>query len=287
MGQAPGHKFGQIIGNMLEHAVRPLLEVVAKKHLLYLDWKHPRGARKGKRKVTWTDHLGNSHDLDYVLEAGGSEEAIGRPKAFIEIAYRRYTKHSRNKVGEIQCAISPLADTYREDHPFLGVILAGEFTDASIAQLRSHGFSVLYFPFDSLVTAFKIVGIDAYFDEETDDRKVSSKIKKYLSLSVKRQAKIADEVRSLHRREIKSFMDHLETTLGRRIERVFVIALHGARCEVVTVDEAVKYVEEYDEAGMMDEFVRYEVTVCYSNGDEVRGAFKAKIEAVRFLRNVM
>lgn len=287
MGQAAGHKFGQIIGDMLEHAIRPLLEVVAKKHLLYLDWKHPRAARKGKRKVTWTDHLGNSHDLDYVLEAGGSDEAIGRPKAFIEIAYRRYTKHSRNKVGEIQCAISPLADTYREDHPFLGVILAGEFTDASLAQLRSHGFSVIHFPFDSLVTAFKISGIDAYFDEKTDDRRVNSKIKKYLSLSVKRRAKIAEEIRALHEREINSFVHHLEMTLERRIERVLVITLHGARCEVVTVDEAVKYVEEYDEAGTTDKFVRYEVTVCYSNGDEVRGAFKAKIEAVRFLRNVM
>ena len=46
--------------------------------------------------------MGNVHDLDYVFEQGGTEATIGQPKAFIEIAWRRYTKHSRNKAQEIQ-----------------------------------------------------------------------------------------------------------------------------------------------------------------------------------------
>lgn len=175
MAHAPGHRFGQIIGDMLELAIRPPLIDVARKHGLYLDWKHERPARNGRKLVKWTDSKRNEHDLDYVLEAGGSEDTQGTPKAFIEIAYRRYTKHSRNKAQEIQGAITPLAETYSDHHPFLGVVLAGVFTSRSLAQLRSHNFGVLYFPFDSIVKAFKAVNIDAFFDEDTPDDNIQGK----------------------------------------------------------------------------------------------------------------
>ena len=77
------------------------------------------------------DSKGNTHILDYVMEEGGSEAVQGRPRAFIEIAWRRYTKHSKNKAQEIQGAITPLAETYQDSHPFLGAVLAGEFTEPS------------------------------------------------------------------------------------------------------------------------------------------------------------
>ena len=104
MAQSPSHQFGQIIGLVLEEALKPLLADFASEHGLYLDQKGARSARR-TRKVTWTDALGNRHDLDFVLERGGSEQSIGVPAAFIETAWRRYTKHSRNKAGEIQGAV--------------------------------------------------------------------------------------------------------------------------------------------------------------------------------------
>lgn len=54
---------------------------------------------------------GNAHDLDFVLERGGSDDKIGMPAAFIETAWRRYTKHYRNNAQEIQGALEPLAET--------------------------------------------------------------------------------------------------------------------------------------------------------------------------------
>jgi hypothetical protein len=105
MAESPSHKFGQIIGELLEEVLRKPLMRIARRHGLYLDFKHPRKARGNKRKVCWTDHKGNKHDLDYVLEFGGSETVIGKPKAFIESAWRRYTKHSRNKAQEIQGSV--------------------------------------------------------------------------------------------------------------------------------------------------------------------------------------
>src|SRR5262249_4617115 len=145
-----------------------LLATFAEKHGLYLDRQGPRSCRPGM-KCTWLDLNKNKHDLDFVLERGGTPEKLGIPAAFIETAWRRYTKHSRNKAQEIQGAIAPLAETYKNARPFLGVILAGVFTPGALAQLESLGFTVLYFSYGSIIAAFKACGIDASFDEDTPD----------------------------------------------------------------------------------------------------------------------
>ena len=165
MADSPAHRFGQIIGEVLESAIEPLLTRFARQHHLYLDRKGPRPARAGS-KVAWTDKNRNKHDLDFVLERGGTAQKIGAPVAFIETAWRRYTKHSRNKAQEIQGAIAPLVETHSTSAPLVGVILAGVFTEGSITQLHSHGFHVVYFSYESMVAAFKRVGIDARFDED-------------------------------------------------------------------------------------------------------------------------
>lgn len=138
MAESPAHRFGQIIGEVLEAAIEPLLVKFARAHRLYLDKKGARPARPGN-KMTWTDRSGNKHDLDFVLERGGTAQRIGVPVAFIETAWRRYTKHSRNKAQELQGAIQPLAETHRASAPFIGVVLAGVFTEGALAQLRSLG----------------------------------------------------------------------------------------------------------------------------------------------------
>ena len=96
MAESLSHKFGQIIGDLLELAIQPHLEKFARKNKLFLDKKGERKARTG-RKVSWTDSKDNKHDLDFVLERNGTVNKTGVPVAFIECAWRRYTKHSRNK----------------------------------------------------------------------------------------------------------------------------------------------------------------------------------------------
>jgi hypothetical protein len=169
MAESPAHKFGQVIGGLLESVIRPQLEMFCQEHGLYLDHQQRnRPARRG-RKVSWQDQYGNTHDLDFVIERDGSDDTIGQPLAFIEVAWRRYTKHSRNKAQEIQGAVLPLADKYNWNSPYLGTVLAGVFTEGSLAQLKSNGFHVLYFPYDTLIAAFQAEGIDIRFDESTPD----------------------------------------------------------------------------------------------------------------------
>ncbi|MEK6675695.1 MAG: DNA methylase [Planctomycetota bacterium] len=286
MAQSPTHRFGQIIGEVLEESLREPLAQVARHHGLYLDYKHPRKARGGRSKVQWKDHRGNRHDLDFVLESGGCEETVGSPKAFIEIAYRRYTKHSRNKAQEIQGAITPLFETFRDNHPFLGVVLAGVFTEASITQLRSLGFGVLHIEFEGVVKAFQTVGIDARFDERTSDREVQRKVKAWEQLTPRKRLRVAGALEALHRGEFDSFLGQLGACLIRRISKVFVLPLHGQTQECTDVATALDFIEGFDESESFGRFDRYEIMVCFNNGDEIRGSFGSKIDAVQFLHGI-
>ncbi|MBI1899847.1 MAG: DNA methylase [Planctomycetia bacterium] len=286
MAQSPAHRFGQLIGRLVEQCLHEPLSAIAKQHGLYLDYKHARAARKGKRKAAWRDDKGNIHDLDYVLEAGGTEASLGFPKAFIEIAYRRYTKHSRNKAQEIQGAIIPLAETYGIRRPFLGVVLAGVFTQAAVAQMRSFRFGVLYFPLASIVKAFKAAGIDAYFDESTSDRDVARKVAACAKLSEADWTRMGHRLRALHANDLQLFLGQLEASLSRKIQAIFVLGLHGRDGELASIDEAIDFVNQYDESAAPTAFRRYEINVRYTNGDEVRGTFSTKREAIDFLERL-
>lgn len=128
MAESPSHKLGQIAGYAMEEAFYDMLLPVAEEFELYVDRQGPRKpARKGKF-VQWVDDHQNKHNLDFVLERGGSQDRTGTPAAFIESAWRRYTKHSVNKAGEIANALVPLRRTYVDHRPFLGALVAGEWT---------------------------------------------------------------------------------------------------------------------------------------------------------------
>ena len=219
MAVAPGHKLGQLIGDELEASINTRLVSIANEFNLYLDHRGRRPARGTKRKVSWADHYGNTHDLDYVLEAGGSRDAIGTPRAFIETAWRRYTKHSRNKTQEIQSAIRPLAEKYGNVSPFLGVVLAGEFTDASLDQLRSHGFSVVHCPYGTIVNAFKRAGVDVSSDQSSSDEELQRKVDAVEKLAKHKLIQVRNGIVRLNRRRFDMFFGLLRANLTGRCDK--------------------------------------------------------------------
>ncbi|PRX38500.1 hypothetical protein CLV97_1562 [Planifilum fimeticola] len=285
MAQSPTHKFGQIIGELLEAAIEPLLADFAKRHGLYLDKKGPRPARGTQKKVSWTDLYGNTHDLDFVLERGGTKDKFGTPVAFIESAWRRYTKHSRNKAQEIQGAILPLVQTHHLAAPFTGVILAGDFTDGSLTQLQSLGFKILYFPYDMVVEAFKAVGIDASFDENTSDEEVLKKVRAWEALPKSAHKEVCKVLFEKNKDEVQQFMYNLERFATRYIELVHILPLHGEAVECESVEQAVQFIQKYDKSGSSAPIVKYEIRIRYNNGDKIEAQFESKESAIQFLRS--
>jgi hypothetical protein len=264
-------------------AIEPLLSEFARKHGLYLDTKGARPARKGV-KLTWKDHLGNSHDLDFVLERDGTAHEVGTPAAFIETAWRRYTKHSRNKAQEIQGAVLPLLETYQSSAPFIGAILAGVFTAGAIRQLKSNGFAVVYFSYESVAQAFDAVGIDARFHEGTPDSDIADKVAAWDALTPAQKQQVATALRTDNPNDVTQFMAVLERAINRQIETIRILALHGTIAEWVSVEDAIAFVLGYNESDKTRPIARYEVEILYSNGEIIRGQFTDKEATIQFLR---
>ncbi|MEN8698414.1 hypothetical protein [Bacillus infantis] len=283
MAKSPSHKFGQIIGDLLESVMEVYLVDIAKEFDLYLDKKRPRSARNGKKEVIWKDIKGNKHKLDFVFERKGSEEIIGDPVAFIEIAWRRYTKHSKNKAQEIQGAITPLIEKYSQFSPFYGAILGGEFTAPSITQLKSHGFKIVYFPYETIINALAEVNIDAYWGEGTDDNDLQLRVEQFDNLSTQEVAEIIDHLLASNKLQLDDFSERLRNSITRQIVKVRIFSLHGIQTEVNSIQQAIDYVTDYDETTTEAPIVKYEIKLVYNNEDVIEASFKERSEALSFL----
>ena len=287
MANSPSHRFGQIIGDLLEEIMTPQFQSFCNVRGLYLDKKGVRGGARSGKKVAWIDKYGNSHDLDFVIEKGGSESVRGRPLAFIEAAWRRYTKHSRNKAQEIQGAILPIAEKYDWDKPFLGVILAGVFTSGSLTQMRSSGFEVALFPYQSIVAAFASVGIAAAFDENTPDATFQTTIDRIEAISPQMRMQLKQHLVDSNQALLDRFFSELQTTLDRQIDRIILIPLHGQQNEFTTVTDAIMYVTNYSENELHEGgFKKYEIIVRYNNDDKIDASFQNKEKAIAFLHYI-
>ncbi len=263
----------------------PLRAFLSKYKHLYLDKKGPRPLRGKSRKVSWVDKNGNTHDLDIVIERGGTPHSKGSPSAFIEIAWRRYTKHSRNKAQEIQGAILPLVETYANYCPFIGAILAGVFTEGSLKQLESLGFKILFFDYETIINAFNVCGINAYYGEDTPDQEVKAKVEAFNALSEKEKDKIEKTLRDSKKKEIDEFINSLEKMVARKIESIRIIVLHGKEYNVNRIEDAIQFIEKYDIKNASLPFFKFEIFILYSNGDKVEAKFIEKENAISFLKN--
>jgi hypothetical protein len=276
-----------MVGDLLEEIIEPLLQRYCDEKGYYLDKKGKRAPARAGAKVSWLDGFGNSHDLDFVIEKGGSTEVIGKPLAFIEVAWRRYSKHSKAKAQEIQGAVLPISDKHFWDKPFLGAVLAGVFTAPSIQQMTSSGFNVALFPYDSVVAAFKKVGVDVSFNEETPDDTFQRVVNQVETLTADQRQTLKIDLVEKNQVLFEVFMSNLRKVLGRQLTKIIVIALHGKEIEFQTIDEAIQHVESYDQAVSGDGvFRKYEIVARYSNDDAIDASFDSKDETVRFLRYI-
>lgn len=293
MAESLAHRWGQIIGDGFEMFVRNILGEVAQRHSLYLDFKRPRKARNGQGKVTWQDGFGNRHDLDYVLERGGSEDTLGIPVAFIESAWRRYTKHSKNKAQEIEAAVMPIALTFSRHQPFCGAVLAGEFTGNALHQLESKGFGVLHIPYESILTAFDELGINAASEDGaggTTEEQFREKITKWESLpQPQAMNRLIAKLRDIHQREISLFVQRLEAALTRKVLAIRLTVLRGNSVEYPDLESAIAYLVEEEKSYRLREDGEpreaFEILVRFNTGAKIEATFPKRPEAIAFLRS--
>lgn len=292
MANSPAHRFGQVIGDFLEEIIQPILQDFCDERGLYLDKKGIRSPARPGRKVSWEDAYGNSHDMDFVIESGGDKNRRGRPLAFIEAAWRRYTKHSRAKAQEIQGAVLPIADKHQWDRPFTGAVLAGFFTAGSVKQLESNGIEVALFPYDGIVKAFSENGLNISFDEQTSDDDFQQAVDEIEALSAAAREALKASIVYSNQALIEKFFARLKQRLDRQVVEVIVLPLHGEKSVFKSLEDAISCVKNYDESiSESGDFRKYEIIVRFSNvkgeaHDKIDASFATKDRAISFLRYV-
>lgn len=286
MADSFAHKLGELIGVFFEECMKKPVAEFAASRSLYFDTCGSRSVRRG-RKVTWTDVDGNRHDLDYVLERGGTDKQIGDPVAFIELAWRRYTKHSKNKAQEIYGAVNPIAQKYSRLRPFKGAMLSGDFTITSLDQLQSQGFSVLYIPFKKIVTAFKNHGLDIYFDEKTSEETLQRIVNQWKGSSKATFMAVQESLYDSCKGEIAEFIKALRMSIDRKLRYVHIVPTYGTGTELKSVAAAIEFIQNIpDVSPGADSLHSIEIVVAFDNGTRIEGRFLSREEAVAFLKNV-
>ena len=288
MAKSPSHALGQIIGFAMEEAVYDILKDISRDYSLYLDKQGPRNIRKGLKKVTWIDYENNKHDLDFVLEKDGDNNKKGSPIAFIECAWRRYTKHSVNKAGEICNALVPLRETYKDYSPFLGVIVAGEWTSGGLSNMRQKGINIVHITTDVIVEAFKCVNINVFFNENTDSEKMNMEVQKYNKLSDKQKEDISSKLIELSYESFQDFKLKIASCFCKKIVRVLIVPLYGEEKEAYDIRSAIQYIEDIGyESFWCKTMKKIEIQLEYNNGDTVKVFFSNKINAIDYLNKYL
>jgi hypothetical protein len=162
--------------------------------------------------------------------------------------------------------------------------LAGDFTEGSIRQLKSQGFTVLHFSYDTIIAAFKREGLNVAFDESTLD----AKFQKYLSNLEKcppaKIQQVKENLLDIHKKAVREFLRSLEQKLSNVIDKVIIVPLYGETGEFASIKQAAAFIDKYSENSPVGEFKKYEILVRFSNQDKIEAEFSDKQAIQNFLR---
>ena len=62
-----------------------------------------------------------------------------------------------------------------------------------------------------------------------------------------------------------------------------MLPLHGTAFNGKSIEEAIVFIETYDETQPVKAFERYEVEIRYVNGDSIRAEYQDKVRVIEFL----
>ena len=285
MAESYAHMYGEMIGDFFESSIIRYLKPTVENLGFYLDYRHERPARNGQKEVRWSDADGNKHKLDIVIEENGSETVLGDPRAFIEMAWRRYSKHSKNKAQEISGAIIPLIEKYKKSAPFYSAVLSGEFTNNAIEQLRSQGFVVCYIDLKKMERVFSAFDMSVMWAENTSENSFKNMVAKYQNLTETERDRLYERFVQINSQDLKKFKKSLIDSLSRKLEKIIITPMHGLAVPFSTIGDACSFINKYDEARTKIPVLYYEIKVIFNTQEEYSCKCKEKTKAIEFLNH--
>ncbi|MEX0663046.1 MAG: hypothetical protein WEA58_12945 [Balneolaceae bacterium] len=168
-----GHKLGQLVGDWWEeYVVLPLLMEIANDLDLYLDHRFRKRKCRSGTKIIWKDDSGNQVDYDFVLELEGSDDKTGVPVGFLEVFWRRGSRHSKDKVRDDTGKLRPMRSTYPTAR-YLGIAACGSLTVPAREYVRYNDIDLFYVSKNKIIQAFKENGLTMEYPDRLGEEKKS------------------------------------------------------------------------------------------------------------------
>ncbi len=264
-----GHRLGQMIGDLLEGVFTDTVDRLAEEFGLYHDYKGKERPARG-RKLIWYDEYGNGFDLDHVLERGGTDTVLGEPVGFIEVFFRRYAKHSRNKAKEDAGKLVPLLSRYPSTR-FLGIIGAGVFTRPAIDEVESKGIRMFHIPVDQVFNVYRKYGAQMNYPETLEESEKRVLLEK------------AQRARGLEE-SLPIYIERLRRDLNRQVTSVSLTRRSQSSVRVHTLGEAIKLMEQ--NALLGESVESHRVSVDFDNHTTAHAEFASPDELASYLQTL-
>ena len=240
----PGSALGEAIGSSMEKALSKLLTLIADDYGCHYLTSGVRKTKAGRRakKLLLSDNFGNEYDIDGVM----ANESM-QPLIIFESKYIRYKKHNRDKGSWVCHAHSAIRKRYHSIRSSIA-ILAGSWSNSSLAMMKSHDINIFLIPFDFISVELAKYGVDFEWGEK-EKEKAHEAWNYYNQLSEDQQGKIGEAMISLIESNLLVLIEQiLDDSLAREVEKIVVeLASNFGEVKVFefdSVEEAIDFLEQ-------------------------------------------
>ncbi len=237
----PGSALGEAIGALMEKALVEEINDIADKHGCHYVTSGVRKTKAGNqaKKLLMSDNFGNEYDIDGLL----ANQAM-QPLILFESKYIRYKKHNRDKGSWVCTAHSAIKRRYHSIRSSIA-ILAGNWSQSSLAMMKSHDINLFLIPFDFICDVLKKYGIDFEW-EEKERNKATQALHRFKKLNEKQQAEIGEAMIAVISHDLSQLIDNiLDNSIEREIKKVFLELVSNLgevkTFEFESVEEAIEF----------------------------------------------
>lgn len=240
----PGSALGEAIGASMERSLEQVLTQISDDHGCHYVTSGVRKTRAGRKakKLLLSDKFGNEYDIDGVI----ANEYM-QPLIIFESKYIWYKKHNRDKGSWVCHAHSAIRRRYHSIRSSIAV-LAGNWSQSSLAMMKSHDINLFLIPFDLIRAALAEHGIDFEWGEKERDKAYVA-WERYNQLSESQQAQIGAAMIQRIANDLAASVAHiLDDSATREVDKVVIelVSSFGEMkiYEFDSVDDAIDFLNQ-------------------------------------------
>lgn len=247
----PKYAIEKAVENVVKTTLRPLINEITDEYGCHYAASGRYNMKSGQREraLLLSDNFGRKHNIGAFI----ATESM-RPLILLECKFIRYDPHGRT--GERIChAHSAIRKRYHSIRSSIA-ILAGSWSNSSLAMMKSHDINIFLIPFDLIVTILAEFGVDFEWGEK-EKEKARGAWDSFNQLSEEQKDQIGEALIALIQDELLALIELiLDDSVAREVDRIILELVSNLGevkvFEFGSVEEAIEFLEQ---EGLEDVFI--------------------------------